>query len=99
MPSQKIVNGWNLIGYYGTEPEENLVYCSLFSLVDTQQGFQRWSSLWGYNSGEQSFIPLSPSNKMESEKGYWLEIDVTDYYVPSTQCVLPPWMNTLIATD
>lgn len=30
--------------WYGEEP----VYCALNSLVDTQQGFPRWSALWGY---------------------------------------------------
>jgi hypothetical protein len=88
MPSQKVVKGWNLIGYYGTEPEYKSVYCALFSLVDTQQGFPRGSSLWGYDSGTQGFSPLSLfTGEMYTEKGYWLEMDVEDYYVPSTLCI------------
>jgi len=61
--SKKLVKGWNLIGYYGTDWQDydedplcggwwrgfnSPVYCALSSLVDTQQGYPRWSSLWTY---------------------------------------------------
>ena len=86
-PSQEVKSGWNLIGHYGTEAKQ--VYCSLFSLVDTQEGFPRYPSIWGYDSLSDEFIQLdalNPSNMTEPIKCYWLEIDVDDLYVPATTC-------------
>ncbi|MFH1503605.1 MAG: MopE-related protein [Candidatus Diapherotrites archaeon] len=97
-PSRKIVNGWNLIGYYGTDPNSQDAYCALFSLVDTSIGFPRWSSLWGYESSyPPGFVQLDffgePYTK--TGKGYWLEIDVEDEYAPATGCIYPSWYNPL----
>ena len=87
-PSIEIARGWNLIGHYGTESKE--VYCSLLSLVDTQQGFPRWSSLWGYDNPSQAFIPLNfLQDSTHPGKGYWMEIDVDESYSPSSGCVHP----------
>jgi hypothetical protein len=82
-PSVNLNEGWNLIGYYGTSTPKQ-AYCSLFSLVDTQQGFPRWSALWGYDSS--SFVPLNSWSYMEAGKGYWIEMDVEDQYSPATTC-------------
>lgn len=113
-PSKELQNGWNLIGYYGTEwqiyelEEDNVcgyinpvygnyVYCSLNSLIDTQRGFPRWSSLWGYdNCGEDvAYWHQLESctgehwsdNRMYAGKGYWIEMDVKDSYAPATNCI------------
>ncbi len=82
--SFELEKGWNLIGHYGLPSKP--AYCSLFSLVDTQQGFPRWSSLWGYNSDNQRFRPLSASDLTYAGKGYWVEMDVEDSYSPSSIC-------------
>ena len=113
-PSKELQNGWNLIGYYGTEWQTyeleedsscgyinpvygNYVYCSLNSLIDTQRGFPRWSSLWGYdNCGEDvAYWHQLESctgehwsdNRMYAGKGYWIEMDVRDSYAPATNCI------------
>jgi hypothetical protein len=113
-PSKNLQEGWNLIGYYGTEWQTyelekdsecgyvnynygNYVYCSLNSLIDTQQGFPRWSSLWGYdNCGndkaywhdlESCLNGYWKDIKMFAGKGYWIEMDVKDSYAPATNCI------------
>ena len=75
----------------------NYVYCSLNSLVDTQRGLPRWSSLWGYdNCGEDvAYWHQLEScadehwddNRMYAGKGYWIEMDVKDSYAPATNCI------------
>lgn len=88
-PNIELDEGWNLIGHYGLSSKP--AYCSLFSLVDTQQGFPRWSSLWGYNPGNQSFIGLTPFDFTNPGKGYWIKMEGEDSYSPSTVCwVLNP---------
>ena len=76
------------------------VYCALNSLVDTQQGFPRWSSLYNYfNNGyidgheDAGWIGLDAciderwTAFMEAGKGYWIEMDVKDSYAPATNCI------------
>lgn len=82
--SVQLDKGWNLIGQYGTASKN--AYCSLFSLVDTTIGFPRWSSLYGFNSPTQQFMPLSAFNSMYPGDGYWIEMDVNDTYSPTTVC-------------
>ncbi len=84
-PSRRVIRGWNLIGYYGTEGPQEAI-CSLSSLVDTQIGYPRWSSLWSYEPNSQQFLPISYEGLMDTDEGYWLEIDVEDYYAPSSNC-------------
>jgi len=86
--SVELDTGWNLIGRYGVI-ENQPAYCALFSLVDTQQGFPRWSSLWGYSSG--SFIPLEGWSWTNPGEGYWIEMDVEDFYSPSSVCYGYPY--------
>jgi hypothetical protein len=89
-----ISNGWNLIGHYGTEEKE--AYCSLFSLVDTQQGFPRWSSLWKYDNPTQTFSGLGYfGDYTKLGEGYWLEIDVDETYAPATGCIYPYWYRPI----
>ncbi len=85
-PSNNLENGWNLIGHYGTEPKP--VYCSLYSLIDTNAGYPRWSSLWRYNAEDDEFEGLDPWEWQSTEpgRGYWIEMDVEDLYAPSTLC-------------
>ena len=89
-----ISKGWNLIGHYGTEDKE--AYCSLFSLVDTQQGFPRWSALWGYNNPSQTFKGLEYfGDYTKLGEGYWMESDVDETYAPATGCIYPYWYRPL----
>ncbi|MCJ7507003.1 hypothetical protein MUP05_11150, partial [Candidatus Bathyarchaeota archaeon] len=68
--------------------------CALNSLIDTQQGYPRWSSLWTYiNNGDHNtwWEGLSTcdkkADKMFAGKGYWIEIDVNDMYAPASTCI------------
>ncbi|MEM2181062.1 MAG: hypothetical protein QXP32_09650, partial [Nitrososphaeria archaeon] len=56
-PDKKVVKGWNLIGYFGTENQTGYygpfgngkkAYCALYSLVDTTVGYPKWSALLTY---------------------------------------------------
>jgi hypothetical protein len=111
-PSKKLQKGWNLIGYYGVEWQSyqidsiecgnykygNYVYCALNTLVDTQQGFPRWGSLWSYdNCGNETTAHWNKlescankywtEDKMYAGKGYWIEMDVKDSYAPASNCI------------
>ena len=113
-PSRNLIKGWNLIGYYGATSMnhhcgdwwddwwyEQPVYCALNSLVDTQEGFPRWSSLWTYynEDGHGYWYGLNACCKsvhgwytwcldyMEAGQGYWIEMDVEDGYAPATNCI------------
>lgn len=110
-PSRNLVEGWNLIGYYGTDWQEyldgydncgdyyeygNYAYCALNSLIDTQQGFPRWSSLLTHvNCGDHNayWIGLNICNKTYAGKGYWILMDVEDLYAPATTCI---WNDNFI---
>ena len=83
-PSRPLDEGWSLIGHYGTADKP--AYCGLFSLVDTQEGFPRWSSLIGYDAASDQFIYLNPEDTMSPGQGFWLEMDIPDNYNPSTVC-------------
>jgi len=104
-PSRTLQPGWNLIGHYGSdgifretcELEGRPVYCALNSLIDTQEGFPRWSSLYNYfnnGSDDAGWTGLdaciskrwAPA-EMEPGKGYWIEMDVSDGYAPATNCI------------
>jgi hypothetical protein len=72
------------------------VYCALGSLVDTQEGYPRWSSLWSYVncgghnagwSGMNACGGLEDTDKMYAGRGYWVELDVKDRYAPASTCV------------
>jgi hypothetical protein len=79
---------------YGDE-----VYCALNSLVDTKEGYPRWSSLWSYvNCGNHdtnwlglnacySPSPHTAEDRMYAGRGYWIEIDVPELYAPATNCI------------
>jgi len=75
------------------------VYCSLNSLVDTQEGYPKWSSLWSYiNCGNHNAqwlglnacaddSPQACMDRMYAGRGYWVEMDVLDSYAPATTCI------------
>ena len=79
---------------YGDE-----VYCALNSLVDTREGYPRWSALWSYvNCGNDKTnwlglnacydpSPHVAQDRMYAGRGYWLEIDVPEIYAPATNCI------------
>jgi hypothetical protein len=89
-------------GQYSQESPEYWVYgdkafCSLSSLVDTQQGYPKWDSLWSYlNCGDPAehtywlglnACPEDGMNRMYAGRGYWMHIDQPEEYAPSTVCV------------
>jgi hypothetical protein len=111
-PSRELKDGWNLIGYYGATSMyndywgsdwwyEQPVYCALNTLVDTQQGFPRWGSLFSYDCGNWEWLNACCQtyhydeyyhytwcpNYMEAGKGYWIEMDREDEYAPATNCI------------
>ena len=76
------------------------IYCALSSLIDTQEGYPRWSSVWSYiNCGNHNdgWLGLNacadPNNmqtmvdRMYAGRGYWVEMDVQDLYAPATTCI------------
>jgi hypothetical protein len=75
------------------------VYCALNSLVDTQQGFPKWSAVWSYlNCGDYETywfgLNTCPEDgfqefmsRMYAGRGYWLELDEDDLYAPATTCI------------
>ncbi|RLJ02250.1 MAG: hypothetical protein DRP11_03245, partial [Candidatus Aenigmatarchaeota archaeon] len=74
------------------------VYCALSSLIDTQEGYPKWSSLWSYiNCGDHNAYwlglnacPVGIHNmidRMYAGRGYWIEMDVDDLYSPATTCI------------
>jgi hypothetical protein len=86
-PSNNLEKGWNLIGHYGTDPKIGKpAYCSLYSLIDTNMGYPRWSALFGYDALSDSFKGLNPWDLTKPGKGYWVEMDVNDSYSPATLC-------------
>jgi len=74
-------------------------YCALNSLVDTQEGYPKWSGLWSYiNCGNHTdawvginaciIDPISqPLMRMYAGRGYWVEMDVEESYSPATTCI------------
>lgn len=99
-PSRKLVEGWNLIGYYGTSGLEGYYgpddewpyghgdwsYCALYSLRNLENWLNPtlWPSLYTYWKGK--WIGLDGCTKMDPGAGYWLFMDVEDIYAPATAC-------------
>jgi len=75
------------------------VYCALNSLIDTQEGYPRWSAVWSYiNCGDHvdAWLGLNACadqslqqllDRMYAGRGYWVEMDVPDLYSPATTCI------------
>ena len=75
------------------------VYCALNSLIDTQEGYPKWSSLWSFlNCGDHHTFWMGLNtcadqgiqqalSRMYAGRGYWIEMDVEDMYAPATTCV------------
>ncbi|MBI5061447.1 MAG: hypothetical protein HZB67_03980 [Candidatus Aenigmarchaeota archaeon] len=69
-------------------------YCSLNSLVDTQEGYPKWSSLWTYVNchgtavwkGINACTDVTSKNKVVAGYGYWIEMDSQDIYAPASVC-------------
>jgi len=74
-------------------------YCALNSLVNTEQGFPKWSGLWSYiNCGnhDDAWVGINaciidpidqPFMRMYAGRGYWIEMDETESYSPATTCI------------
>lgn len=99
-PNRKLVKGWNLIGYYGTEdeegyygPDENgkLAYCALYSIVKTNL-VPKWSSLLTYwepwNPDQWRNYGIIFDSYLDPGAGYWIHMKEDGDYAPSTAC---PW--------
>ncbi len=94
LPSRSLTAGWNLIGYYGTDgrsgyygpfDDGRYAYCTLYSLVDTHEGYTKWSSLYSYWDG--SDFELNECDDMYPGAGYWIGmIEAVPEYMPSTVC-------------
>jgi hypothetical protein len=77
------------------------LYCALNSLIDTQEGYPRWSSVWSYiNCGnhKDAWLGLNTCadpddgiqvklSRIYAGRGYWIEMDVEDSYSPATTCI------------
>ncbi len=70
-------------------------YCSMNSLVDTNSGHPRWSSLWTYVNCPGVTQPwrrinactdVVQRNRVVSGYGYWVEMDVQEIYAPASVC-------------
>jgi hypothetical protein len=102
-PSRKLVKGWNLIGYYGTDSQEvydgpdgdgDYAYCALYSLVNLEGPIlTKWSSLWTYWEPDNPYQwkALGRCDRMDPGAGYWIEIEEEDLYVPATACPAELW--------
>lgn len=112
-----VVAGWNLVGHYGTNEKEIIkdpycadhdtfgrpVLCSLGSLVDTNNGFPKWSSVWTFincGSHNESWVGLKTCgnsftqvDSMYAGRGYWVEMEEKDNYAPATTCI---WNNNWV---
>ncbi|MBU0894241.1 MAG: hypothetical protein KKF48_02310 [Nanoarchaeota archaeon] len=99
-PSKKLIEGWNLIGYYGTEGEEgyygpdnngNSAYCTLYSLRNLDGGLFKptnWNSLltyWELDNPDQ-WYEYGLCDEMDPGAGYWIAMDTEDTYNPETVC-------------
>ena len=80
----------------GTKKLGEDVYCALNSLIDTQEGYPRWSSLWTFTNkgnhntyweGLETCDPNHMTDQMLAGKGYWIEIDKDDKYAPASTCI------------
>ena len=85
-----------MIGYYGLNGEEvydgpdgdgDYAYCALYSLVNTNSGLTKWSSLVTYWQPDlEPWKYLDECNNMDPGAGYWIEMDVEESYAPATVC-------------
>ncbi len=95
-PSRDLLEGWNLIGYYGTEdmltydgPDGNgdSADCALNSLGSSIWD-KEFTSLWTYweSYNPNQWIPYNKWNNMDPGAGYWVSIPESGLYTPSTTC-------------
>ncbi len=96
--SKKVVKGWNLIGYWGTE--EKLEYdgpqfqgktakCELYSIGDSMLDKQ-FASLWSYWEpyNPDLWISFDSNKRMDPGAGYWLYTNQNGDFVVPTTCSL-----------
>jgi len=95
-PDKKIVHGWNLIGYWGTEGQTGCygpfgtgkpAYCELFSLGESfwDKGFSSLVTYWEpYNPNQ--WVYLNRYSNMDPGAGYWLFATEDGIYAFSTAC-------------
>jgi hypothetical protein len=99
-PSQKLAEGWNLIGYYGTEgrwwyigpnafyfKDSKEAYCALYSLRNLNGG-TKWSALIGYWEPDNPYqwTEYGLHDEMDPGAGYWVSMDAEGNYKPETIC-------------
>jgi len=98
-PNRELVEGWNLIGYYGPEDEDGYygpegngdpAYCALYSIVKTNL-VPLWSSLLTYwepdNPDLWKEYGIILDNELDPGAGYWIHMKEEGNYAPSTACV------------
>jgi len=102
-PSKVLIEGWNLIGYYGNDEiiddikkvyngpvgAGRLSVCALGSLISTEFGNPLWSALVTYweLDNPDAFHFLDFEDNMDPGAGYWLFIDEDEIYAFSTVCL------------
>ncbi|MFH1307315.1 MAG: hypothetical protein ABIH72_00505 [archaeon] len=101
-PSKELPEGWNLIGYYGTEDRWKYegpnawyfqdgkdAYCELYSLRNLG-GLDptKWSALIGYWEPENpnAWEEYGFCDELDPGAGYWISMDAEGDYKPSTVC-------------
>jgi len=94
MPSRSLEEGWNLIGYYGTDSktsydgpfgDSKIAFCVLHSL---SYPTYKWSALHSYWNSD---IELDECEKMYPGAGYWIGMNQPDSnYFQSTVCTGKP---------
>jgi hypothetical protein len=94
-PSRSLVEGWNLIGYYGTNDKTKYegpanggkqAFCALHSLVNLLNPIPtEWDALITYWNG--GFIDLDACKYMDPGAGYWIGMNMADSdYRYATDC-------------
>lgn len=98
-PSRDLINGWNLIGLYGTEDEitnyngpngnADEAYCELYTLRNEESIYPptKWSALVGYWEPEDpEFMEYGICDYTDLGAGYWVFMDEDKTYSRTTVC-------------
>jgi len=98
-PGRQLYEGWNLIGYHGTEGlpgyyepvgDGDYAYCALYTLRNEESIYPptKWSSLFTYWQPYPSphLVEYAPCDEMDPGAGYWIWMDEDRGYTRETAC-------------
>ncbi|MBN2014302.1 MAG: VWA domain-containing protein [Candidatus Altiarchaeota archaeon] len=97
-PSRRLFEGWNLIGYHGTNDlsgyygplgNGDRAYCALYTLrSDYGIWPTKWSSLSTYwePDNPHQWYNYDACSYLDPGAGYWILMDMEDIYARSTAC-------------